>query len=92
MYTNLNQVKIAHTKRGFHFFDPDTLRFFGSKVHENLFFGEFFITSELDFDRTDRRFTVRRANDDGAIETVGEFRAHATKADAHHAIIELAGG
>ncbi len=91
MFDNLNQVRLAHTKRGLHFFDPEWLRFFfGAKIEENLYFGQFFITWELNCDRTDRRFTVRRANDDGTIDTVGEFRQHATRVDAHHAIIEIA--
>ena len=47
--------------------------------------GKYFWSSEQAPDQP-RRYTVRRANPDGSVDTVGEFQAHATRAAAIRAI------
>lgn len=79
-----------------HWFDADTLRWFGSRIHATIYRcpdgGALFVTSEYTgFDRTGRAFTVRRINPDGwDIETVGEFLAYASRSGAHAAAARLA--
>lgn len=68
-----------------HWFSRETMMFFGSRVHGGLIAGRYFITSEDNFDRTERLFTVRRANDDGKIDTIGGFQAYATLEAAREA-------
>lgn len=89
-----NQVIDAYRKRSNgHFFSPDTMRFFGSRVSsdfEDVGGVMFFITSELDCRGRDRRYTVRRLDLDGRVDECGEFRQYRTLAQAksamrHHA-------
>lgn len=92
-YTSINQIIAANEKRGHHFFDRDTLRGFGSRICPEIYQGRYFITSERDRGVStsygfmqawggERRYTVRRANDDGSIDTVGEFGQFPTKGQA----------
>src|SRR4051812_13913442 len=69
-----------------HFFSPDTMRFFKSRVLETLYGkGRVFVTSEKDGDNP-RRYTVRIAQwspeNDYDMSTVGDFQAFG---DAHQA-------
>lgn len=77
----ISEIKAANAARGFHFFERGTLKFFGSRVSSQTF-GDVFITSEVDFHGRNRRYTVRRLNDRGAVDTIGEFRQYATLSDA----------
>lgn len=74
---------------GGYWFDPDTMRAFGSKLYDESIFqtegGWLFVSSELDFRNTDRRYTVRRMSHDGDITNVGELRQYATLAAARKA-------
>ena len=84
MFTSIDSIKAANARSSApHWFSPISMRFFGTRVSSTIFGGRFFITSEFTgFDRTERAFTVRRANDDGTIETVGEIAQHATRSKA----------
>ena len=79
-----------------HFFDADTMRLFGSRLHSRIYpvgNGAYFVTSELSHNGSDRRYTVRFATvkiDDGGkiafdIDIAGEFRQYATRSGAHAA-------
>jgi len=83
----MSEVRDANREAGFHFFDPDTMRFFDSRIETRLIDGRFFVTSEKGPDGV-RRFTVRRAMPDGTINTVGDFQGHATRRDAEARIEE----
>lgn len=73
-----------------HFFDNDTMMFWSSKVFPDLYGDRYFITSEPNYDGTDRRFTVREfTNNCTDVETVGEFRQYGTLAEATSAIKSL---
>lgn len=69
---------------GNHFFDQDTMRFFGSRVESTLYKNNTFITSEYTgFDRKKRAYTVRyydEAKND--IKDVSGFGAFPTKDSA----------
>ena len=75
-----------------HWFDRDTLRFFGSRLPKVAYetnAGLLFISSELDFDRARRYFNVRRQSVDGDIKTAGKFNEYRTRAEALNAIRNL---
>ena len=86
-YANLNPTG--------HWFDPDTLRWWGSRIGRNAYptpTGALFVTSEFTgFERVNRAYTVRRFDrTTGEIDTVGEFLGHATNAQATRAAREIA--
>ncbi len=91
-YTTMAQLKRAHRAQGWKFFDNDTMKFWGSKVHGEVRGGKFFITSEDNYDRTARLFTIRCIDDAGMIDTVGEFQAHATLEDAISELVNVMAG
>jgi len=75
-FQTMAQVKAANKAIGHHWFERSTMRFFNSVIESGLLRGRFFITSErreLDFPK---RYTVRRAQADGSIETVGTFQGY----------------
>lgn len=47
-------------EEGNHFFDRDTILFFGSKVETKLFDNFTFVTSDDNWNRTERMYTVRQ--------------------------------
>jgi hypothetical protein len=81
-------MKQRNRDAGFHFFDRETLRFFGSHVLPYTWARKdgttFFVTSEQRPDSEDpRRFTVRVFNPrTGTVSTHGRFQQHATRAEA----------
>lgn len=94
VYTTVTQIKAANRAAGQHFFDPDTMRFFRSRMLRGVIGGRFFITSEQYVDSEGnadpRRYTVRVVDDAGHVDTVGEFQAYATPAAARAAARKLA--
>lgn len=72
---SIDAIKEANRASGSHYFDADTMRFFGSRVLDGVIAGRLFITSErsgFDYD-SPRAYSVREFMPDGSIETVGEF-------------------
>lgn len=83
MFYTIQAIKDANKAAGYHFFDPDTLRFFDSRILGGVIGDGYFVTSErCDYD-SPRLYTVRRANANGSIDRVGEFQqfktAHAAR-------------
>lgn len=78
-----------------YWFAPDTLKFFGSRIYWHTLTetkdGYLFITSEDNFDRTEKRFSVRSVNADYDIDTLGEFLGYATLAHAKTALKNIKG-
>lgn len=73
MFTTISELRQANREIGNHFFDRSTMRFFASRVESGLYAGRYFITSEkTGFDSTVRKFTVREAQPDGRVATVGD--------------------
>lgn len=78
-----------------HWFDADTKRFFGCRLPSTAYettAGLLFISSELDFDRVRRYYNVRRQKLTGDIETIGQFNAYRTRAEALNAVRNLHAG
>jgi hypothetical protein len=81
-------------------FDPAAMEHFGTVIETDLIRGRLFVTSDqwrpTDWGRrhgalrdSERRFTLRYAMDDGAIETVGRFQQYATIGEAVVAALEF---
>jgi len=81
----LNDIREAHPV----FFSPSSMRFWGSRVIDSTALpfedGLLFITSEHNFDRSARLYTIRFANLN-TIEEIGEFQDWATLASAKRAL------
>lgn len=84
MLLSMQDVKRANEEAGFHWFDSATIRFFKSRVSYQVIpldDGCVFVSSEKGPD-TQRMYSVRRAYDDGRIETVGKFQEYKTPREA----------
>lgn len=90
-FASMRDVVAANFARGHHFFERETMAFFRSRAGSTLYGGRYFITSEQFDSFSARRYTVRVANDDGSVDTVGEFQEHATRAAAIRAAERLVG-
>ena len=91
---NMAEIKRANKDAGQYFFEPDTLRFFGSRISEQVYGDGYFVTSEQGRSgfgslghawNGQRLYTVRRAMADGSIDTVSEFGEYATLREAKSA-------
>lgn len=73
-WPSIDAVKQANTARGHHWFDPDTMRFFDSRVESGIIGARTFVSSEQ-FHASDgtsfpRIYKVREVQDDGSIDTL----------------------
>lgn len=84
-YTNLRDVVRANDEAGQHWFETDTMEFFKTKLETDLIDGRYFISSERG-PHFPRAFSIRMADEDGHIETVGDFMAYETLEDAKTAL------
>ncbi len=82
VYLDMADVRAANAKVGGHWFDRGALRFFNSKLESKLIGGRFFVTSERMELSYPKKYTVRRAEPNGDIETVGEFQGYHYRSDA----------
>ena len=89
-YFTIQDIKNANRAAGHHFFSPDTMRFFGSRILRGVIGGKYFITSEQREYDTPRRYTVRVCDDRGHIDTVGDFHSYDTPAQARAAARKIA--
>lgn len=90
MFNTIDEIKFANKNAGFHFFSEGAMYAFDSRISKNVYGGRFFVTSELNFDKTARVYTLRMANSDGSIETIGEFGQYATLRAAKRAAMNCA--
>lgn len=102
-----DEVRRRSDKKGGHFFDADTMKFFSSRISE-LMWSEgdikdyqtepiYFITSEKDTGHIQhsgsvRAFTVRRIDEGGDITKVSNFQGISTLNDARHEIKDILNG
>lgn len=85
-------IQLENKQRGLFWFEPDTLRFFSSRVSQEVYQGPggiYFVTSEQNkgFGGTyPRLYSVRCFSPDTKqIYTVGEFQAYKSRSGAHSA-------
>ncbi len=91
-YRNLDEVKGRNAARGDYWFSPDTLAFFESRIPNEIIVageGAYFVSRETNPSKV-TMWTVRYADESGRVNTVGEFFAHSTKAEAVKAAQEAA--
>lgn len=67
---------------GNHFFSPSTMKGFASKVESEILGGQYFITSEKNFNGTKREFTIRGFKPDGKVINNPFNQKFDTKSDA----------
>ena len=91
VFFTIQQIKDASRAAGLEWFDPDTMRFFRSRVSGPVI-ANMFVSSEDDRLGGGRRYTIRLAKPSGHIETVGEFQQYASKRAALRAIRRIAAG
>lgn len=84
-FFTMDDVRRANERAGHHWFEPETMRFFRSRVGETLYGGRYFVSSEKGPDGS-RRYSVREAKADGSISTVGEFQGFPNRRQAIAAI------
>ena len=91
VYISIAQIRKHNEAIGHHFFSKDTMKFFSSKVYEDLHLGQYFITSEMNKYATNpkREYTIRHANGTGDIDTVGVFGGYASLKSARTALYKL---
>lgn len=89
-FDTINQIKAANKAAGQFFFSADTVRGFESRVESDVLWGRYFVTSEATFDGKGRAFTIRCAEDNGHITTVGEFGKYGSIKDAKADVREVA--
>ncbi len=95
MRWTIARMKQANKAAGMHFFDPDTLRWWNSKIYQPVEGpgGVYFATSEFHNATAPARFSVRRWHpEDSSVETIGEIQGYATLQDAMRAVRALATG
>lgn len=80
--STIGDVRRRHTG---HWFDPDTMRFFKTRLPAEstlLISGRYFVSSEDNsspYYPGERRYTIREALSDGKVETVGEFHVYPSR-------------
>jgi hypothetical protein len=83
-------IRKANEQAGNYFFTPDAMRFFRSRVHDDVYGAGFFVTSEQFDYGYPRYYTVRFARPDGSITTVSTFQQYASRSGAHAAAARYA--
>ena len=68
-YKSIAEIVTANKEAGQYFFSPDTMAFWGSKVETKVIEGCYFVTSEDNYDRSEKVLKVRKALPDGTIAT-----------------------
>lgn len=102
-FKTMTEVKAANRRIDHHWFDPDAMRFFDTRIETGVIKGKYFITSEQyhHFPCSGqgcfnpqglcypRRYTIRIAYADGSVDTIGDFQQFATKREARKTINRL---
>lgn len=86
VYHTIEDVIRANKSIGNHWFDPDTMRFFRTRLGQELYAGKYFITSEQGPSGV-RKWSIRVACVDGTIDTLGEFQAYHSTSAARYAVL-----
>lgn len=88
-FNQIFQIKRANENNGRHWFSKGAMKSFNSRVHDVVYDGCVFVTSEKNdmpyCAPQPRVYTVRIAMDDGSIQTYGSLGDYATRYDAHSA-------
>jgi hypothetical protein len=91
MFKSIEEVKVANSKIGDHWFTPGTMDYFNSIIETDILYGKYFITSERYHYSNEKKYTVREVSPDGSIDTVGEFMQYDLFNDALERVDDLVG-
>ena len=82
-YESMAAIKRANKRAGRFWFSKDTMRFFSTRIHTRTPIGGcYFVTSErMDYSYP-WKYSVRKADDKGSIETIGDVGQLSTRAAA----------
>lgn len=87
-YRTMEDIKKRNQRLGNCWFDPDSMRWWSSRVHSIIYPGRdgvaYFVSSERPPSGR-RAYAVRRADPDGSVSTVGEVCQYRTGKQAHAA-------
>lgn len=87
----VSDVKARQRERGLHWFGPNEMRFFNTKIHtKELIGGRYFVTSER-FGDEPRHYSVRVVRPNFEVDTVGTVGDYATASAAKAAAKALTG-
>ena len=79
-FTDMQDLQLFNAQQGYYFFSPNTIRSFNSRVQSKAPYGGcVFVTSEAGY-RVSRHYRVRVMNENGSIDTWGEYT---TRNEAH---------
>jgi hypothetical protein len=85
-FSTIAEIREQNKASGYHWFDKDTMRFFGCRIVSDVIGGRYFLTSEQP-PQGPRAYSIREAGPDGDIETVGEFCSYKSKGAARTALM-----
>lgn len=88
----VSEVERAMDQQGSFWFCPTSMRFFSTRLGQDVYGGRYFITSEQFDYNSPRLYTIREVVlEDGKlfINTVGEFQGYRTRAQAVSAVKKL---
>jgi hypothetical protein len=71
-FSTIEQIKEASKKGDHVFFDPKDMKFWGSRISENVYGGCVFVTSEHNYNRTRRHYYVRAMQRTGYVLKISE--------------------
>lgn len=77
IFETIDELKEANERINNHWFSDQTMSFFKTRI-ESQIHNNYFITSELAPGASNRRYTIRKANSDGSVNTYGEFQEFST--------------
>ena len=86
----IEEIKTNNKQAGMHFFTPEPMRFFRSRVGKTVYGERLFITSEQFVSSTrtaKRRYTVRMAIKGGGIRDIGPFNTCTRSAAVRLAVL-----
>jgi hypothetical protein len=80
-YSNINDVILANKRHGELFFDKSGYKNFSMRVHDKVYYGCMFVTSEKSKYNSNprynrRTYTARLIDENGAVWSVGEPLTH----------------
>jgi hypothetical protein len=91
-FEDIDQLRHANQSTGQGFFEKSGQDHACTRIETYLLGHLYFVTSELladDPTGRDRRYSIRRANPDATIETVGQYQAYDSINQAQKAIYQL---
>lgn len=84
-YQSIEEIQSANRDAGQFWFTPGTMAFFRTRIESEVIAGYWFITSE-EGPIGERRFSIRVADDQGMVDTVGQFMGYDSAQAAREAL------